>query len=695
MTPMEEQPAHEQLEGEAPPEPGTSGIVRTPPQDLRLSRKALVADWLDKIHRAKAHWRPVFDRMREDMDFFMGKQWPDQGDKYVANLIQKHVQNRVAALYAKNPKVVCRRRRTIDFAVWNGDQAEFQNAQVLMQQSAMQGVPPPPQVMALIQDVQQGTEARRRADRVAKTLEIVFNHIVEAQALKPQMKQLIRRVCVTGVGFVKLGYHRVMGQRPEDFQKVTDITEQLSLLERLIADRQDGEITEDHAKAEQLRVVLAELSEKQDMVVDEGLVFDFPLSNSIIVDPRCRQLKGFVGAEWVAQEFLLTVDEVKEVYKVDLGKAYTRHADTRSSEWLLDQGKAKDDAAGLAKVYEVYNKRDGLKYVVADGYPEFLTEPACPELKLRRFWPIFVLSFNEVENDKEIYPQSDVRLAMPIQQEYNLARQRLREHRHANRPLYVTPTGMLSVDEAAKLSMRQAHEVVQLSALQPGQSVEQVLQVVKPAPIDPAIYDTSVYLDDFYRVLGTQEANLGGTGSSTATEVSVAESSRMTAMGSAIDELDEFLIDLSRSSGEVLLANMNAATAQRIAGVGASWPTLSPQEISDQLLLEIEAGSSGRPNKAAELQMLERVAPVIMQVQGVSPAWFAKQVLTRWDEGVDLEDAILSGIPSMVAMNAQKQLASQGDPTAAAAGATPAPVPSGAPGTNGPNTAAAPPNLPL
>jgi hypothetical protein len=693
---MEEDPGLMMPESE--PTPPASAIVRETPEPSQ-SRKSLVGEWLNKIHRAKAHWKPVHRRMREDTDFYMGKQWPNSSDDtlYVANLVQKHVQNRVAALYAKNPKVVCKRRRTVDFAIWDGDPSSFQNAQVLAQQAAMQGLPPPAQVTALIQDIQQGTESRRRADRVAKTLEIVFHHIVEAQALKPQMKQLIRRVCVTGVGFLKLGYHRVMGQRPEDVAKVTDITEQLSMLERLIADRQDGRILEDQAKAEQLRILLSELANKQDMVVDEGLVFDFPVSESVIIDPRCRQLKGFVGAEWVAQEFLLTVDEVKEIYKVDLGKSFVAHEDDRTRG--MDEGED-DRQRSLAKVYEVYCKRDGLKYVLADGYPEFLTEPACPDLKLRRFWPIFVLAFNEVESDRDIYPPSDVRLAMPIQREYNLARQRLREHRHANRPLYVTPTGMMTKEEAEKLSTRNPHDVIQLSALQPGQDVGSVLQVVKPAPIDPALYDTSMYLDDFYRVLGSQEANFGGTGSSTATEVSVAESSRMTAMGSSIDELDEFLIDLARASGEVLLANMNASTATKIAGVGASWPTLSPQEISDQLLLEIEAGSSGRPNKAAEVQMLERVGPLLMQVPGVSPVWFAKQAINRWDEGLDVEDAILSGVPSMVAMNAQKQMAAQSPmgggatPEAAMGGMTPAPSPALPGGTNGPNVAAQSPPSP-
>jgi predicted Rdx family selenoprotein len=256
--------------------------------------------------------------------------------------------------------------------------------------------------------VQQGFEKRRKLDKVAETLEIVFKHTLEHQNFKIQMKQLVRRVCVTGVGFVKIGYHRVMGNRPEDVEKITDITEQLRTLERLELDQRDGKFDENQAKAEQLRLLMKEIQEKVsegETITDEGLVFDFPQSQNIIVDTRCRQLQGFIGAEWVAQEFLLTCNEVKEVYGVDLGKTYTRQ-----EQQMTEPGMSEKTSDDLARIWEVYNKRDGMKYVIADGYPDFLLEPGCPDIKLRRFWPFFCLLFNEVENDRDIYPPSDIRL---------------------------------------------------------------------------------------------------------------------------------------------------------------------------------------------------------------------------------------------------------------------------------------------
>jgi len=684
--------ADDAAEGEVRP----AGIKRQPDEDLRASRRALVREWTDKIMRAKKHWELAHRRMKEDSDFYMGKQWPfhrGDDDRYVANLAQRHVQTRVAALYAKNPKAVAKRRRGMDFQIWEGNASELMSAKVANDQSLMFMGMPNPASMALMQDVQQGFEKRRKLDKVAETLEIVFKHTLEHQNFKIQMKQLVRRVCVTGVGFVKIGYHRVLGNRPEDVEKITDVSEQLRVLERLELDQKDGKFDENHAKAEQLRLLMKELIEQQkenETITDEGLVFDFPQSQNIIVDTRCRQLQGFIGAEWVAQEFLLTCNEVKEVYGIDLGTTYTRQ-----EQKLTESGMAEKTTDDLARIWEVYNKRDGMKYVIADGYPDFLVEPSCPDIKLRRFWPFFCLLFNEVENDRDIYPPSDVRLLKPIQMEYNLARQRLREHRNANRPLYVTPIGMLSENDVKKLMDRQPNEVIQLNSLQPGQAVNQVIQPMQPIPIDPTLYDTSMLMEDLFRVVGSQEANLGGGTGNTATEVSVAESSRMSSLGSHVDDLDEFLSDLAKAAGQVLLTYMDPMTATKIAGPGASWPTLSAQEIADELYLEIEAGSSGRPNKATEIGNFERLAPLLIQIPGVDPTWLAKEAIKRMDDGIDLAEAVKAAIPSIVQQNAQKQMGEAqmaGGP--AAQGGAPMPAPEaaapGAPAGGNPQV----PNMP-
>lgn len=662
-------------------EPQQSGIIRDA-EKPEVARGALVKTLAEKVTNAKKHWKRSFDRMREDVDFYMGKQWSssETDDRYVANVIQSHVRQRVSALYAKNPKFVAKRRETMDFSVWEGDMAAFQNAQTAMANAAAVGQPVDPVMMQTMQDAQQGFDRRRMLDRVAKTMEIVAHHQIMEQepTFKGQMKQLVRRVCVTGVGYVKLGYNRTMEKRPDDVEKITDITTQMSTLGRLMADKMDDKFDADHAKMEQLKQMLEELQNKQDVIIKEGVAFDFPLPSTIIVDPKCRQLTGFVGADWIAQEFILDVEEIKEIYKVDLGKSYTAYEDPN----------AKNDDEKKAVVWEVYSKKDGLCYVIADGYHDFLKDPAAPDLQLERFWPFFPLIFNEVESDRDIYPLSDVRLLIPIQREYNRARQGLREQRFANRPVYVTYEGALSEKDQTNLQSHPANAVIKLQNLSPGQAVNSILQPVQHSPIDPSLYDTSMLLDDMMRVVGSQEANIGGTSSSTATEVSVAEGSRMSSLSSNVDDLEDFLGEIAKSTGQVLLEQLDQETVMKIAGPGAVWPQLTANEISRELMLEVEAGSNGRPNKAIQIQNFERLAPILLQIPGMNPEWLAKEAIRRLDDGMDISDAIRAALPSIVAQNAQKQLptgnpmtdpASQG----LAGGNNVAPAP-GAPGADGP-----------
>jgi hypothetical protein len=672
-----------------PAESSKTGIVRDAPQPEQ-ARAAFVKEWQDKVIRAKKHWKAPLGRMRDDMDFYMGKQWPGQtenDDRYVANIIQRHVSQRVSALYAKNPKFVAKRRKTLDFSIWNEDMAAFQQIQTAFQSSMATGKPLDPVMMQTMQDIKQGFDKRVMMDKLASTMEIVAHHQINEQqpSFKTQMKQLVRRVCVTGVGYMKLNYHRMMEKRPEDSSRITDITEQLLTLQRLMEDKKDEKFQENSAKAEQLKLLLDELMQADEIVTREGLVFDFPLANSIIPDTKCRQLNGFIGAEWVAQEFILTVDEIKEIYKVDLGKQYV---DFREKDRMGDI--SLEDARAV--VWEIYSKKDGMVYTVADGYPDFLKDPEEPYLKLERFWPFFVLTFNEVESDRDIFPLSDVRLLMPIQREYNRARQSLREHRRANRPAYATYMGALSESDINNLQAHPENAVIQLQNLAPGQAVSAVLQPIQHAPIDPALYDTSMLFEDMMRVVGSQEANLGATGNSTATEVSVAEGSRMSSLSSNIDDLEDFLTELARSSGQVMLEQMDAQTVSKIVGPGAIWPQLSANELAQEIYLEIEGGSSGRPNRAIEISNFERVAPILLQIPGISPEWMAKEVLKRLDDGMDPTDAIRAALPSIVAQNAAKGLPAQpstGNPATdpaqqGNAGSLNAMSPTQAAGTNGP-----------
>ena len=246
----------------------------------------------------------------------------------------------------------------------------------------------------------------------------------------------------------------------------------------------------------------------------------------------------------------------------------------------------------------------------------------------------------------------------------------------------------------ANLQSHPANAVVKLQNLSPGQAVNQILQPIQHSPIDPSLYDTTMLLDDMMRVVGSQEANIGGTSASTATEVSVAEGSRMSSLSSNVDDIEDFLCEIARATGQVLMEQMDQQTVLTIAGPGAVWPQLTANEIAQELMLEVEAGSNGRPNKELRIQSFERLAPILLQIPGMNPEWMAKQAIERLDDGMDLADAIRGALPSIVAQNAQKQVAT-GDPATdpnaqgVQGGQNVAPAP-GAAGADGPTAAPTP-----
>ena len=666
-------------------EPSASISNEEAEKEATAQRQALVKDILKKIQSAKTFYAKAFKRMREDMKFAAGKQWPGQTedeDRYVANVVLPHVQHRVSSLYAKNPRAVAKRRPTLDYQIWDEKADTLMQAMQTMQAATQmlatmppqvdpmtgQVMPPqmPPEVMqaqALLSHVQQGKARADMIKRIGKTLEILFHYYLNEPSprFKLQAKQLVRRVVTCAVGYIQIGFQRVMGKDPMISGKIADFQAQLQRIQRLTDEMSEGELQPDEKGAEELRLMIQELQTKEEIILREGLVFDFPKSTAIIIDPECTQIKGFVGARWVAKEFIFTPEKVKEIYGADLKKgeytAYAKNGDKASG----------DASQSFSCGYEFYDKESGLMYTVVDGYCDFLEEPAAPPAQVEQFFPFFALTFNDTESEGEeeygIYPPSDVSMLRNPQKEINRSREGLRQHRIANQPQYAASKGALQDDDKTKLTAAMPHEVVELNALLPGQKIEDVLQQVKKHGVDPNMYDTSPYLDDMQRVGGAQDANVGAaTGDPTATEANIAEGSRLVSTSSAIDDLDDILSDVARASGQILLKEISPETAKKIAGVGAVWPQFSQLDIVEELYLEIKAGSSGRPNKAQHIANIERIMPFVIQMPGMNPVYWGTKLIEAMDDDFDVAEAIVEGMPSIVAQNSAKQ-PSTGDPS--------------------------------
>lgn len=653
-------------------------------------RRKLVSRWQNRVKRAKRHWRSSFRRMRVNMEFCEGRQWPDAGksekrdERYVANICIRHVLQRTAELYPNNPTMQAKTKPKLIATTWDGSEQQLQQAQQHMQLAAQYGMPPDPNSMAILQDAAMVKRFDETMQRVGKTLELLYEYNIQEQthSFKQSMKMSIRRSIVTGVGYVKLGFQRAMRMAPEIEHRIADMSERLANIERLAADLSDEEIDKDSADAEELKIAIQSLTSEGQLIVREGLTFDYPDSTAIIPDPRCRTLRGFLGADWVAQEYLLTPDEIEEIYMVDVGTGYTAYNEDGQSNGYepaseqhyragSDDGNA--PAMPLACVWEIYHRKDGTVYVVCDGHNDFLQEPGPPETETSRFWPWFSIVLNEGYDEKSLFPQSDIDLIRDMQLELNRARQGLREHRRANRPKVAVAAGLLEETDLEKLRTHPANALLELNALAPGQKIDDVLQVVRMPPIDAAVYDTAPVFEDVLRVLGSDQADQGTTSNATATEVSVAQFSQTTDLGSTIDDINDVMTELAQSASQILVLNVGQETVSKVVGPGAVWPMLNKQIVAENVFLEVDVGANGPPSRQEDVQVLTQLVPLLQRIPGISPEWLARQLIRRMGDDIDVSEAFAEGVPSMEALN---QL--MGQPPAPPAGPDAAGAPEGA-----------------
>lgn len=651
--------------------------IRRDKPDPAEARAALVTEWRTRVDHARAFWEQrAFRAMRQDMEFAAGKQWQQStgakladdarlhdavDQRYVANITLRHIQARTASLYGKNPKVIARRKPRLLSQIWDGT-----NHSYMLALAGLQANPADPMLAAVVQEANMVLQANAQATKLARTLELLFEHEISEQEVpfKSQMKALVRRSLTTGVGYVKLGYQRIVGMPPEVDAQIADYERQLSTVEQLASDMEAGEFTDTDAKAEELNQAISALAKTKQIVLREGLMFTYPHSTAVIPDPNCQQLRGWVGCDWVAEEYFLTADKIKQIYNVDVKAAGGGTGSTTDGvtarEYMRGQNgvfstnndtATKDTADAFFCVWEIYSRSDGQVYTICDGYRDFLVEPSPPDVKLERFFPWFPFVVNETYSEGAVFPPSDVRLMRDMQMELNRSRQSLREHRRAALPRTVSRKGVLSEADKATLADPVALTNIELEALDPNTKIQDVIQPLNGPTLDPRLYDTTPAYEDYLRTLGQQEANLGGTSGATATEASIAEGSRVSTASAVVDDLDEFLSDFSRAAGQVLLMECSADKVRKVVGAGAVWPELSHEDVMSEIYLDVEAASTGRPNRAQEVQTAQAIFPLLMQVPNINPEFLAENLLRRMDDRLDLQDAFMPNTPSIMAMN--------------------------------------------
>lgn len=632
---------------------------QTPP--ISESRRGLVKDLTEWLRDTRTFWQPVFDRMRDNMKYAGGDQWQDgrKCEKYQVNFVQRLLNQQVSTIYAQDPTVTIERKPRMDHTVWDGTMEALTNAKAEIEQAALTAmdtgaaggpVPaPPPVAAAIIKDYAMGLQRKKMTDKIGETLKLLieFERDEQKPDFNSQMKSLVLREKVTGAGFLGVKFQSETDVVPTINVVNTGIVEQMQAIQgKAKALLEDLHYSKDDPCHEELRLMVEGLAKQlqnpEAKVLRQGIVYDFKPTTSILVDPCCRQLQEFVGANRVAEVMYVPPEYVLTQWQVDVkrdgtvrygedGGEVTVPAKTR----LATQGR--QDVAGDwpegAKVCVaiIYDKQAQMQYTICDGYEDFLEEPDAPWPPVKGFWPLVALKLRRIEverNDPEqgltIYGQSDVDLVRPQQDEMNRCQEALRAHRIGNRPGYLYHADTISGPEANAIGNMPANTGIGLSKIPPGTDLRSLIIPKPTVPVDPALYEKQGVMQDVLLVSGAQASNLGQQmPDEKATGQAIGEQSRIQGVSSEVDEQDKFLTDTMRISGEMLLQGMDEATVRAKVGIGAVWPTawrgdnpdpnvITVNDCLEQMVIKIEAASSGRPNQALDIANFEKMQPMLL-----------------------------------------------------------------------------------
>lgn len=656
--------------------------------------------WRKRVKDAKNYWEPDFKRMRENSELAANIQWKgqeemsDKEERYMCNFLTKHVNDKVASLYARDPKAEWERPPRLDFALWDGSVESEMQAQMAVAQAGMFGpTPQAAQAMMLLQDIQQGKAWQAMCEKVGKTLEYAYGYQLRVQSpsFKFQMKQLVRRIITCGVGYVRLNYVNESGHQLSSTLTDDSMAARMKRMKSIIAGIQDDQIQEDDPRIEQLQLLLQ--SQVYSVVngdmtnVEERLEFDFPDATSIIIDPKCKSVKGFMGARWIAHQFLMSLDDANVYFelsgdkKITVGGEFVQYADdaTELPRPTADSKPEDLQKKPLGMFWEIFDLDTKTNFFICDGWKTYVQAPQPCDPCLSRFWPIFGVTFNDIEVEPgqkvHVFPPSDVELLKPIQKERNRTRQELREHRMGNRPFHYGLAGTVNEEDEEKLANHKTHEYIRLKSCPTGpngtQNVVDAIGHWTGTPIDQNLYNTQPLNEDEALVVGSNQVQQQmPIRHVAATPAVIQEQARISGVNSNVDDLDDLLSELAFAGGEMMLRKFSPQTMTRIVGRGAVFPDQQREDFLNEVNLTVVASSSGRPNKAVEVANFERIAPIIMQAIVNPLLWpIVEEGLKRLDDRLDVSKFLPN--PMIQHMMMMQQLAQPQPSAGGAAGKKP------------------------
>jgi hypothetical protein len=625
--------------------------TQTPEQQASELEQKEVQQLMDEYKVARAFDRPAMKQIARDRRYVSGMAGADWAVS--ANLLGSYIDILVAFIYARNPKVSIR-------------PAE-----------------------------QAGRAAQRERQLFAKTLQIVVGRLWTDGKLKKAMKRVVRSGFSVAYGWFKAVMLFDTERDPlieHELNDVRDNLQKIAALETKIVEDENGEPIDRELLMKELELQIASLESQVEIVLRKGMAIDFISAEQIQVWLDVRDVDDYLEAGAMSNEIFIPFNEATEKFprltaeNLKTATIYYQKAPVTYSEGggndtiegaaqgielgrLDPHGEAAaqyvtseaaagynsaqiSDAKGkpvkFIKAVEVWDRRDTHIKTLVEGVKKWAREPFIPQFATSRFYPYFKVDFFPVDGER--HAQSLTHRLSKLQDEYGGTRSSYRLTRQRSIPATIFNSGQVEEADMKKVNAAVHDEFIPLKPRDPAVDMR-TLFAEKPQPrIDAALFDTSPIIGDMEKISGVQEAlQTSQTVEKTATQAEIEQGGFAARTTQERDCVEETLSEFARYTAELALQALSYDDVVKIAGPLSFWPEGLPVEAITTLLdVDIEAGSTGRPNQAAEREAWTTIEPLAKELIGLiyaslgTPLQTAytelfRETLVRFDDRIDIE----------------------------------------------------------
>ena len=486
----------------------------------------------------------------------------------------------------------------------------------------------------------------------ARTMEIVISSLWKKGDLKRPSRKAVRSVLSNGEGWLKATMVSDKKPQPEVETALNDAQETYERIKaemKMIDDRADGDPQALEAEKDEKEKLIKELQDKVELAVNKMFVIDFVKTENIQISTDIDCIEDYLNCDWIGDEmFILKEDALARFDRLtaeDIKSAKTyyqrppKELTTREMDNILPQGQMTAESAqafttqssdaespAFVRAVEMWGRTDKQICTMVDGVEKWAKEPYAPPYPTSRFYPYFYFAFYEVDGQR--HAQSLSWRLYKLQDEYSSSRSNFRLTRERSTPGVLFNATMLDEVEAKKLQESKSQEYTALRPSDPTIPISNMFAPKPVAAIDMRLYDPTLILNDMERISGVQEAlsaAINGPGNpKTATEANIQQSGTQARTTSDRDNLESMLTDLAEYTAQQSLQCLTIKDVQRMAGPKAFWPAgMDIEDLFTMVEIQIEAGSTGKPRQATDMQAWSTILPLIQKTLGEIQQAFA------------------------------------------------------------------------